>query len=691
MLKSLELSGFKSFAEKTEIEFPAGVTTIVGPNGSGKSNIVEAFRFVLGEREAKNIRSEDLSGLIFSGSKKKQGMSAGYASLTLLNHEGKLASDFPELLITRRVYKNGDSECLINNSAMRLKDAVELFAHSRIGARGMMIVNQGEADAFVLSKPLQRRALLEEIFGLKGYRMKGEEAERKLTLTEENIARAEIELEGLLPRLTILRREAERKKKQEDLEKKLTELHLQYFSLIKGLLRRDFFAIKERKEQLILQKESFLKRISEVTLMSLIEQPDFITIEKKISLIKRQMEEKEQEIFSFVSLMEQRIEVVASKTLPVTKSLQKKQENELVFSIVMTAERAIEKGGVTAMGRGLKDIRKMGKEYLGEEEPQELVMKQESQKELDFTKEKEQIANARQVREKLQKELQKIEEEKEKMRLQFREKEREIEKEKDELRETEYGLRELNRQEEEWQKENELYQYELREVGMSEDDFSFDEIGEGSAPLLEEVTRKRKRTMDELNRVGLIDENVLLEARVAEERNALLIKELADIRISRENLIKIIGELKDLVRKEFSLKFSLVKERLSDNFLRMFKDGKVELFLTPEEGVEMQAELGHKGAKSVLSFSGGERSLLGIAALFALASVSAPPFLLFDEVDAPLDERNCRRFAELLSEMKKEMQFILITHNRAVMEAADAIYGVSMTPEGYSRVVSMKL
>jgi chromosome segregation protein len=582
---------------------------------------------------------------------------------------------------------------------MRLKDAIELFAHSRIGARGMMIVNQGETDAFVLAKPHERRALLEEIFGLKGHRMKAEEAERKLVLIEENLTRAMIELEGLLPRLTILRREVERKKKQEDLKKKLSELHFDYFSLTKQFLKKEFFRIKEKREKLLTEESKLRERIQVFTQkLVLAENLEIQNLEKRIKEAKSEAEQREKEIVSLMSQMEQRLREAQTRlVLPTTHTsslAEKKTDRETISQIVEEAEKAIEKGSLKAMTKGLSEIRKIGNDYLeASSKIKHPVVLEKKQVFLDFSLEKEKLLKAREARQEIIRSIKEMEEEKGKAYVALREKEREMDKEKDMLREVEYSLRDVEREEEEWQKKNESYQYELREAGIP-DDFSLDkdEISQSDlVSVLDEKTKKRKRCMDELARIGLINESVLLEAKIAEERYASLSSETEDIRLAKDNLMKIIRELRGLVRKEFEEKFSLVKEKLEHNFLQIFKDGKIELFLTPEEGVDMRAELKHKGAKSVLSFSGGERSLLGIVALFALASVSAPPFLLFDEVDAPLDERNCRRFAELLEKMKKEMQFVLITHNRAVMEVADAIYGISMTPEGYSRVVSMKL
>ena len=157
MLKALELSGFKSFADKTRFEFPAGVTVVVGPNGSGKSNIVDAIKWVLGEQSAKSLRGKDMSDVIFKGSGGSSGRrpaNAATATIVLDNVDNRFAFDADEVLVTRRVYRSGESEYLINNETSRLKDIRELFRGTGVGTDAYSLIEQGKVLSLIhISSP----------------------------------------------------------------------------------------------------------------------------------------------------------------------------------------------------------------------------------------------------------------------------------------------------------------------------------------------------------------------------------------------------------------------------------------------------------------------------------------------------------------------------------------------------------
>lgn len=161
-LKALELEGFKSFSEKTYIEFNNGITTIVGPNGSGKSNILDAILWVLGEQSYKNIRAGNSNDVIFSGGKNKRAASSAYVSLIINNEDRYLEIEEDDVKITRRIYKNGEGEYLINNKKVRLKDIHNLFMDTGIGKQAYSIIGQGRVERIISSNPKEVREILEE-------------------------------------------------------------------------------------------------------------------------------------------------------------------------------------------------------------------------------------------------------------------------------------------------------------------------------------------------------------------------------------------------------------------------------------------------------------------------------------------------------------------------------------------------
>ncbi|GIN70503.1 chromosome partition protein Smc [Bacillus sp. J14TS2] len=200
-LKQLDIIGFKSFAEKTTLEFVPGVTAVVGPNGSGKSNITDAIRWVLGEQSARSLRGGKMEDVIFAGSDSRKSLNFAEVSLTLDNEDGTLPVEYNEVCVTRRVFRNGDSEYLLNGHSCRLKDIVDLFMDSGLGKEAFSIISQGKIEEILNSKPEERRTIFEEAAGVLKYKNRKKKASLKLQETSENLNRVNdilYELEGQL-------------------------------------------------------------------------------------------------------------------------------------------------------------------------------------------------------------------------------------------------------------------------------------------------------------------------------------------------------------------------------------------------------------------------------------------------------------------------------------------------------------
>lgn len=188
-LKKLEIHGFKSFADKTSLDFKPGVVIIVGPNGSGKSNIADAIRWVLGEQSVKSLRGGKMEDVIFAGSEQRRSLGMAEVSLTLDNTQGVFPLEFNEITVTRRLFRSGDSDYLINRVPCRLRDVHELFMDTGIGKEGISIIGQGKIDEILSVKPEERRVILEDAAGIVKFRHRKKEAERKLSDTETNLIR----------------------------------------------------------------------------------------------------------------------------------------------------------------------------------------------------------------------------------------------------------------------------------------------------------------------------------------------------------------------------------------------------------------------------------------------------------------------------------------------------------------------
>jgi chromosome segregation protein len=208
MLKALEVVGFKSFADKTRFEFPPGITVVVGPNGSGKSNIVDSMKWVLGEQSVKSLRGQEMADVIFNGSNTRRGMNSAEVTLTFDNAKGVLAIDTPEVHITRRVYRSGEGEYLINRSPARLRDIRDLLSGTGMGTHAYSVIEQGKVDVLLQASPRDRRMIFEEAAGISRFKMKKIEALRRLERVEQNLLRLHDIIDEVENRLKSVRAQA---------------------------------------------------------------------------------------------------------------------------------------------------------------------------------------------------------------------------------------------------------------------------------------------------------------------------------------------------------------------------------------------------------------------------------------------------------------------------------------------------
>ena len=268
-LKKLELYGFKSFPERTEIVFKEGITAIVGPNGSGKSNIADAVRWVLGEQSARTLRGASMQDVIFGGTQRRKPLSYCEVSLAFDNEDGSLPLEYSEILVTRRVYRSGESEYYLNRASCRLKDVVDLFRDTGIGKEGYSIIGQGRIDEILSRKGEDRRQVFEEAAGIVKFRARKDEADRKLARTQENIARVDDLLDELRNRLGPLEEDAKNARVYLDLSARLKVLDLNLF-----LVRSDRMESKLREIDLELQNMQTVMAQTEETLREKTEDRD---------------------------------------------------------------------------------------------------------------------------------------------------------------------------------------------------------------------------------------------------------------------------------------------------------------------------------------------------------------------------------------------------------------------------------
>ena len=277
-LKSIEVQGFKSFANKIVFDFHNGITGIVGPNGSGKSNVADAVRWVLGEQSAKQLRGASMQDVIFAGTENRKPLSYAYVAITMDNSDHQLAIDFEEVTVARRVYRSGESEYLINGSPCRLKDVTELFYDTGIGKEGYSIIGQGQIERILSGKPEERRELFDEAAGIVKYKKRKATAQKKLDSERENLVRVNDILSELERQVGPLEKQAEKakiylKKKEELknydvnmflLEREHIETQLSEIGEKFEISNREYEEAKETHESIKLEYEKMEQAIVEV-------------------------------------------------------------------------------------------------------------------------------------------------------------------------------------------------------------------------------------------------------------------------------------------------------------------------------------------------------------------------------------------------------------------------------------------
>src|SRR5688500_18781756 len=227
MLKALELAGFKSFAERTRFDFPRGISIVVGPNGSGKSNLVDAVEWVLGSQSAKSLRGKEMVDVIFNGCATRGPLGAGEVTLTLDNADGRLAMDAKEIHLTRRVYRSGEGEYLLNRQPCRLRDIREVLAGTGITTEAYCIIEQGKVDALLQSSPRDRRIIFEEAAGISQFKAKKATAMRRLERVEQNLLRLSDIVDEVESRLRSVRSQAGKARRYRECADRLRHLRTQ--------------------------------------------------------------------------------------------------------------------------------------------------------------------------------------------------------------------------------------------------------------------------------------------------------------------------------------------------------------------------------------------------------------------------------------------------------------------------------
>lgn len=733
MLKSLELSGFKSFAKKTELHFKSKVTAIVGPNGSGKSNVAEAFRFALGEQSMKSLRGKRGEDLIWNGSNEVARSNRAQVKLLLENsskgdHRHVLNFDFDEISIERVVNRDGGNEYYLNGSQVRLKDIFEILANAHIGSSGHHIISQGEADKILTANNKERREMIEDALGLKIFQYKREESEKKLLKTEENIKQVESLRREIAPHLKFLKKQMEKVEKAEELRVKLLELERIY-------LKKELLYIENKKDGIKKQKEPLENALQK--------------LEKEMEEAKKVLEnsagkdEKSTDLLKIEDEMKierEKRDVFYRESGRLEGEINANQRNieKIEFDQKSEENKTVTLKEVEDLEKELSNFTEVSKIF---DKIRSFILKHKNKFDSNYSDE------LRQKNENLKNKKMEVDEKIEystvalhELSAKYQTIKNSIEREKDSSREAEKDIFRISGEQNQHRSKITLIEMEERSLRSIEDDWKREaqEAGAllGSAILgfekdtlenieFENYEKGRDEKRRELEKMKIRLEELGAgsgaetknEYKETSERDEFLAKELEDLSKSKESLEFLIKELLEKLNIEFREGIIKINQNFQKYFEIMFGGGSAQLKIEAsrakraseadldefskalqstneenekdQEGIEISVSLPKKRIKSLEMLSGGERALTSIALLFAISSVNPPPFIILDETDAALDEANSKKYGDMIEELAKVSQLILITHNRETMSRAGVIYGVTMGKDGVSRLLSI--
>ncbi len=750
MLKSLEISGFKSFGKKAVISIDAPITSVVGPNGSGKSNVVESIRFVLGEQSMKSLRGKGQSDLLFKGSKGASPANRLKVSivfdnkkrtLSLSSDSGKnISLDFDTVTISRELYADGKSVYSIQGSEVRLKDVTDLLSSVHIGASGHHIISQGEADRLLSASAKDRRSMIDDALGLRVYELRIRDAERKLEKSKQNITEIEAARRELAPHLKFLEKQVEKLNQAEEARR---ELSIRYFNYEKSA--KDIISVRQHdaEKELFKIEEELVKYPDNNQAEDTTKEDDKEIIELRGALerligekavLMRTRETLERSLGRTEGLIEALKLPKKNNSINSAEIIRIKKEDFKSFFETLYSEIELlrEESSLESIKNSLASLVKKSKEFALAYD-----VKNESQDEAVEEDNSEELENAISLQQDLRNQIEAnqdsiklLEKDESEIRISLAKKESDVRMHEAESYKARVEAVRLKAEKQRIMDELERVSNDilmLKEEKMIFEPFlvySLENENSDAVPLGKDALHTERRALERL-RMKLEDigggssSDIVKEYEETKTREEYLRKELNDVNASIGTLLGLINELRETVRTEFARGIEKINSEFGNFFRAMFGGGNAFLSLTQEvkkskdisleideealegesddsslpkfeRGVEIHVDLPNKKVKELSMLSGGERSLVSIALLFAMSQVNPPPFLVLDETDAALDEANSRRYGDMLERLSKSTQLLVVTHNRETMSRAGTIYGVTMGSDAVSKLLSIE-
>jgi chromosome segregation ATPase len=756
-LRSIEMKGFKSFPERTKLEFSPGVSVIVGPNGSGKSNITDAVLWALGEQSPGAIRGASMQDVISAGGKGVGQRRAAEVEVTIDNSEGRAASELSEISIQRRLDRAGDGTYRLNGARCRLVDVVEVLSDTNLGREMHSVISQGRVESIVHSKPRERRLLVEEAAGLGKHRKRRRRAELKLRSARDNLDRAfdlEREARG---RLRPLKRQAQAAELGARIEREELELRARLVGeeLRFGADRAS--AAKRTAEDARAARDAVEKRLAEVSERRRAAEERFAARDRERTeawgMLTKLRGDQERVAIRAAGLgdrrteLESRLEALRAEFGPLTLDIDEGGGARVERGRRLEEELGEIDAGLSSAAEGLGRARSTGsseaereaalgavrggaeraarharraESLLGERHREALRARVAAGERLlaEITAAAAALSAAGAgIRARVERIEGRVvgaggsDEIADEMReCSRRESELQLEMKaaSDRLTAAEVEATQLGDRRAEAEKE-------LAEIGAR----LGEEVGPPEAPLGEEERREIDRRLERLERrraqIGPVNPLAEREYEEAREHVERLQAQREDTERGMRELEALIGDIDHEIERAFEETFEATAANFAEMVEHLFPGGRGVLRRVTlrsvaepaaavegegeEDGEEEREELGveievtpaGKSTRKLSLLSGGEKSLVALAFVFAVFLARPCPFYILDEVEAALDDANIDRFLQLIRRFSDRAQFVIVTHQKRTMDAADVLYGVTMGGDGVTKVVSRRL
>ena len=696
-ISKLEIFGFKSFAKKETILFNSGITGIVGPNGCGKTNIVDAIRWVLGEQKTKRLRSSKMEEVIFNGASNVKPLGLCEVFLTIENNKGLLPVEYSEVEIGRRLYRSGESEYFINRNNCRLKDISNLFVDTGLTSDAYSVIELNMIEQILSDKDDSRRKMFEEAAGVNKYKSKRRSALKKFDLNSRDLERIDDIIVEIQLQVKALDLQLKRFKRHEKLSSELKELEIDLSSARIMDLDNIIVPLESmlKKKNTLLKKNTSKKEVESVEFDSardayLKEKEELSKMKAKIDKLTEnllsEIQEKNQESSKGVGLLEDELQKKINQLNQFDKDYIKIVSNKDITKSLSTESKEKFKNKNYTV---IETDKKYDKLKASIKDYKDKIDKYRKDKEFDFSKMDESIKNIQDKINSNNLDLEKKENDVNKAFINMETIRAKLDSDKFskddlfyEIKEAEMKIAESNL------KKSQIMQTMVEKFGK---DIKLKSLKEYNISDMVFRVEKIKRSIES---IGPINWAVKDEHEEKSARLNNLLNQKSDLIDAENNLKEAIKKIDNIAQEQFFETYNKVRDNFEKMFTVFFNGGKGSLELSDPDDplnsdINIFAQPPGKRNNSLKMLSAGEKSLTAIALLFSIYQYKPSPFCILDEIDAPLDDINIKKFTDVIKDYSKTTQFIMVTHNKLTMESADCIYGVTAEKQGISKLMSI--